>query len=145
MDFGTIAMIALMGGAVYFLMIRPQQKRTKETAALMSSLEPGSRVMTISGIVGTIKYLGDKQAILEVSPGVEITMDKRALSTQPVVDEFEYADDAEPQLIPNDASAITGEITATEVVETTEDATSDEPKDGPTDGPTWDAPPTTKN
>ncbi len=92
-------MIALMGGAVYFLMIRPQQKRAKETANLMSSLEPGSRVMTISGIVGTIKYLGDKQAILEVSPGVEITMDKRALSTQPVVDEFEYADDAEPQLI----------------------------------------------
>ena len=145
MDFATIGMIALMGGAVYFLMIRPQQKRAKETAALMSSLEPGSRVMTISGIVGTIKYLGDKQAILEVSPGVEITMDKRALSTQPVVDEFEYADDAEPQLIPNDASAITGEITATEVVETTEDATSDEPKEEPTDGPTWDAPPNTKN
>lgn len=145
MDFATIGMIALMGGAVYFLMIRPQQKRAKETAALMSSLEPGSRVMTISGIVGTIKYLGDKQAILEVSPGVEITMDKRALSTQPVVDEFEYADDAEPQLIPNDASAITGEITATGVVETTEDATSDEPKEESTDGPTWDAPPNTKN
>jgi preprotein translocase subunit YajC len=141
MDFGTIAMIALMGGAVYFLMIRPQQKRAKETANLMASLEPGSRVMTISGIVGTIKYLGDKQAILEVSPGVEITMDKRALSTQPVVDEFEYADDAEPQLIDNDASAITGEITATEVAETTEATASDEP----TDGPTWDAPPTSKN
>ena len=89
MDWSTIAMIALMGGAVYFLMIRPQQKKAKETAALMNSLEPGSRVMTISGIVGTIKYLGEKQAILEVSPGVEITMDKRALSTQPVVDEFE--------------------------------------------------------
>jgi preprotein translocase subunit YajC len=29
MDFGTIAMIALMGGAVYFLMSRPQQKRAK--------------------------------------------------------------------------------------------------------------------
>jgi len=145
MDFGTIAMIALMGGAVYFLMIRPQQKRAKETANLMSALEPGSRVMTISGIVGTIKYLGDKQAILEVSPGVEITIDKRALSTQPVVDEFEYADDAEPQLIDDNAAAITGEVTATEVVETPEAAPSDEPVDGPTDGPTWDAPPTSKN
>ncbi len=142
MDWSTIAMIALMGGAVYFLMIRPQQKRAKETANLMSSLEPGSRVMTISGIVGTIKYLGDKQAILEVSPGVEITMDKRALSTQPVVDEFEYADDAEPQLIAGDApAAITGEVTAAEVVEPAEPTTSDEP----TDGPTWDAPPTNKN
>jgi preprotein translocase subunit YajC len=142
MDWSTIAMIALMGGAVYFLMIRPQQKRAKETANLMSSLEPGSRVMTISGIVGTIKYLGDKQAILEVSPGVEITMDKRALSTQPVVDEFEYADDAEPQLIGDDTAApVVGEITATDVVEPAEAPASDEA----TDGPTWDAPPTSKN
>jgi preprotein translocase subunit YajC len=141
MDFGTIAMIALMGGAVYFLMIRPQQKRAKETAALMSSLEPGSRVMTISGIVGTIKYLGEKQAILEVSPGVEITMDKRALSTQPVVDEFEYADDAEPELIAGETAALTGEVTATDVVDPADPTTSEEP----TDGPTWDAPPTNKN
>ncbi len=142
MDWSTIAMIALMGGAVYFLMIRPQQKKAKETANLMSSLEPGSRVMTISGIVGTIKYLGDKQAILEVSPGVEITMDKRALSTQPVVDEFEYADDAEPQLIADDAAALVSpEVTATEDVEPAEAAASDER----TDGPTWDAPPTSKN
>jgi preprotein translocase subunit YajC len=142
MDWTTIGMIALMGGAVYFLMIRPQQKRAKETANLMSSLAPGSRVMTISGIVGTIKYLGDKQAILEVSPGVEITMDKRALSTQPVLDEFEYADDAEPQLIAADAATpITGEVTASEVVEPAEATASDEP----TDGPTWDAPPTSRN
>ena len=139
MDWSTIAMIALMGGAVYFLMIRPQQKKAKETAALMNSLEPGSRVMTISGIVGTIKYLGDKQAILEVSPGVEITMDKRALSTQPVVDEFEYSDDAEPELI--DGETVTPEIAATEAVAPAEAPASDEPADGPT----WDAPPTSKN
>lgn len=139
MDLSTIAMIALMGGAVYFLMIRPQQKKAKETAALMNSLEPGSRVMTISGIVGTIKYLGDKQAILEVSPGVEITMDKRALSTQPVIDEFEYAEDGEAELIAGET--VTDEIAATEVAEPTEAPVSDEP----TDGPTWDAPPTSKN
>ncbi len=40
-----------------------------------------------------IKYLGEKQAILEVSPGVEMTIDKRAISPQAVEDEFEYADD----------------------------------------------------
>ena len=146
MDPTTIIMIVLMGGAVYFLMIRPQQKRAKEQATLMSSLEPGSRVMTISGIVGNIKYLGDKQAILEVSPGVEITMDKRALSTQPVVDEFEYADDLEPQLIAHDAPlALTPEVTVTGAVEPTATPESDEPTDGPTDGPTWDNPGSPKN
>ncbi len=93
----TVLLIVVMGAAVYFLMIRPQQKRAKEQQNLMSALEPGARVMTVSGIIGTIKYLGDKQAIIEISPGVEMTVDKRAISTQKVEDEFEYADDdAEP-------------------------------------------------
>ena len=144
MDPTTIIMIVLMGGAVYFLMIRPQQKRAKEQATLMSSLEPGSRVMTISGIVGNIKYLGDKQAILEVSPGVEITMDKRALSTQPVVDEFEYADDLEPQLIAHDAPlALTPDVTDAAEPALTE--LTDAPADAPVDAPTWDNPGSSKN
>ncbi|MCW5951082.1 MAG: preprotein translocase subunit YajC [Propionibacteriaceae bacterium] len=90
----NILFIAVIGAALYFLMIRPQQKRAKEQKAKMASLEPGARVMTISGIFGTIRHLGEKQAIIEVAPGVEFTIDKRAISTQPVEDEFEYVDEA---------------------------------------------------
>ena len=61
----------------------------------MDTLEAGTRVMTISGIVGTIKHLGEKQAIIEISPGVEMTVVKGAISMQPVDDEFEYADENE--------------------------------------------------
>lgn len=95
----TLLMFALMGAALYFLMIRPQQKRAKEQQNLLSSLEVGSRVMTASGILGTIKYVGDKQIILEIAPGVEMTVVKAAISTQRVEDEFEY-DDAEPESVP---------------------------------------------
>ena len=92
----TVLMVVLMGAALYFLLIRPQQKRTKEQQSKLAALEAGSRVMTISGIIGTISHLGEKQAILEIAPGVEITIDKRAISTQPIEDEFEYVDaDAE--------------------------------------------------
>lgn len=93
----TVLMVVLMGAALYFLLIRPQQKRAKEQQSKLAALEAGSRVMTISGIIGTISHLGEKQAILEIAPGVEITIDKRAISTQPIEDEFEYVDaDAEP-------------------------------------------------
>lgn len=91
-DLTTVFMIVVLVGAVYFMMIKPQQKRAKEQKDLMNNLAEGSRVMTISGIIGTIKHLGEKQAVLEISPGVEMTIDKRAISPQPVVDEFEYAD-----------------------------------------------------
>ncbi len=91
----NILFIVVIGAALYFLMIRPQQKRAKEQKAKMAALEPGARVMTISGIFGTIRHLGEKQAIIEVAPGVEFTIDKRAISTQPVEDEFEYVDEAD--------------------------------------------------
>jgi preprotein translocase subunit YajC len=84
--------LAIAGVALYFIMIRPQQKRAKEQQAKIKALEPGARVMTVSGIIGTVKYLGEKQAILELAPGVEITVVKQAISTQPVEDEFEYSD-----------------------------------------------------
>jgi preprotein translocase subunit YajC len=84
--------LAIAGVALYFIMIRPQQKRAKEQQAKIKALEPGARVMTVSGIIGTVKHLGEKQAILELAPGVEITVVKQAISTQPVEDEFEYAD-----------------------------------------------------
>ena len=154
MDWSTLMMIAVMGGAVYFLMIRPQQKKAKEQTNLMNSMEPGSRVMTISGIVGTIKYLGEKQIILEISPGVEMTMDKRAISTQAVSDEFEYAEDAEPKLIEDDSYPSAAELTATGAVETTAPAETIEPArttetseldEALTDRPTWEAPGTSKN
>ena len=110
MDWSTLMMVALMGGALYFLLIRPQKKRAKEQQEKLAALEAGSRVMTISGIIGTISHLGEKQAILEIAPGVEITVDKRALSTQPIDDEFEYVDaDAEPASEPDDLGTLPAE------------------------------------
>ncbi len=93
LDYGTIVMVVAVIALFYFMLIRPQQKRTKEQKTLMAGLKEGDRVMTISGIVGTIRHLGEKQAIIEISPGVEMTVVKGAISTQPVDDEFEYTDD----------------------------------------------------
>ena len=116
----VILMVALMGAALYFLMIRPQQKRAKEQQNLLNSLQPGSRVMTVSGILGTVKHVGQKQVILEVSPDVEMTVVKAAISTQPVEDEFEYAD--EPAELPSGAAA--------EAIEATPATTDEQPDEG---------------
>ena len=156
----TVLLVVMMGAALYFLMIRPQQKRAKEQQNLMTSLAPGARVMTISGIVGTIKYLGEKQAIIEVSPGVEMTIDKRAISTQPFEDEFEYADDAdaddtddaEPGEITTGA-VTTGVLDDAEVVELPADETdAADPETRPDDftvpggdAPTWENPENPRN
>lgn len=76
----TFALIALMAVAFYFLILRPQKKRQQEQQKTMSAITPGSRVMTGSGLFGTVVSVGEKQIVIEISPGVNLTMLKPAVS-----------------------------------------------------------------
>ena len=78
-NYSTLVMIALMVFAFYFLILRPQKKRQQAIQNTLNSLEPGSRVLLGSGLFGTIVSLGDRQAVLEISPGVELTVLKQAI------------------------------------------------------------------
>lgn len=95
MDPISLLMFVALGAAFYFLIFRPQQKRAKEQQEMNNSLAPGTRVMTSSGVLGTIKHLGERQLILEISPGVEMTLVKQAVAKvlKAEDDEFEYSDD----------------------------------------------------
>jgi preprotein translocase subunit YajC len=63
-----VVMLAVM----YFLMIRPQQKRVKDQQALISSLKHGDEVVTSSGILGTIMGMSEKVVTLEVAKNVQL-------------------------------------------------------------------------
>lgn len=76
----TFALIALMVVAFYMLILRPQKKRQQELQNTMNSLAPGTRIMTSSGLFGTVTAIGDKQLVMEISPGVELTVLKQAVS-----------------------------------------------------------------
>ncbi len=64
----------------YFLLIRPQQKRAKETKAMLEALQKGDEVVTAGGVVGRISKLGDQYATVEIAPNVEITVQRAAVS-----------------------------------------------------------------
>ncbi len=85
-----IFLVALLG-IMYFIMIRPQQKRMKEHAALIRSLEPGMVVVTNAGIHGAIAEVEDKVVWVEVAPEVELKISKGSIAE--VVDEDEDEDD----------------------------------------------------
>ncbi|MDR1448616.1 MAG: preprotein translocase subunit YajC [Propionibacteriaceae bacterium] len=94
MEWGTILMVAVLVAAMYFIMIRPAKKQQAAKQKLMDSLGVGSRVMLTSGIYGTIRHLGDKQAIIEISPGVDLTVVRAAVAkvTSSEEEEFEYSE-----------------------------------------------------
>ena len=64
----------------YFLLIRPQQKRAKETKSMLEALQKGDEVVIAGGIVGRIAKLSDAYADLEIAPNVQVTVQRSAIS-----------------------------------------------------------------
>ena len=71
--------IILMFVLLYFLMIRPQMKRAKETKAMIEALQKGDEVVTAGGVVGRISKLGDQYVTLEIAPNTEIVVQRSAV------------------------------------------------------------------
>lgn len=66
---------------MYFLIFRPQQKRTAAHQKALSTMKRGDRVITNSGVVGTIARVKDNEFILEVAENVQITVVKQAVAS----------------------------------------------------------------
>lgn len=76
---GQLQFILMMGAFIllfYFMLIRPQQKRTREHQALMSKLAAGDEVVTSGGMLGKITEVGDTFITLEVADGVRLKVQK---------------------------------------------------------------------
>ena len=63
--FGTIIYMAVIFGALYFLMIRPQRKQEKEKAAMLATLAVGDTVLTTSGFYGVVIDINADTVIVE--------------------------------------------------------------------------------
>lgn len=70
-----VAMFAIM----WFLLIRPAQKRQKETKAMQSALKRGDSVITIGGIHGTIEAVDEATVYLKVADGTTLRFDRQAV------------------------------------------------------------------
>jgi len=71
--------LVLMFVVLYFVMIRPQMKKTKEHRAMIDALAKGDEVVTAGGVLGKVAKLGDSYVTLEVAAGVEIQIQRSAV------------------------------------------------------------------
>jgi preprotein translocase subunit YajC len=65
---------------MYYVMLRPQMRRQKEQARLVSTLKTGDRVVTSSGIHGLISNVKDTTVIVKVADNVKLEMEKTAVT-----------------------------------------------------------------
>lgn len=65
----------------YLLLIRPQSKRAKEQKLMVEALQRGDEVITSGGELGKITNVSESYVIVEIAPGVEVTIVKTAVQT----------------------------------------------------------------
>jgi preprotein translocase subunit YajC len=75
----TLVMFAAMFAIFYFLMIRPQQKQKQERERMLAAIKRGDRVVTTSGLYGTVTGLTDTTVVLRVADQVKLEFERAAV------------------------------------------------------------------
>lgn len=90
-----ILILVVFLGLMSWMSRRTMKKQQNQRQELETSMVEGSRVMLTSGIYGTLTHVGEKQAIVELAPGTEISVLKQAIRqvVNPEDEEFSFADD----------------------------------------------------
>ncbi len=93
-----IALYALLFGALYFFLIRPNSKKKKEEAQMRSQLEIGDEITTIGGIMGRVVAIKDEEDAIIIETGsdrVKMKFKKWCISTVDTVKDI--PSDAKPE------------------------------------------------
>ena len=81
---GLMSNVILFGSIIlifYFMIIRPQQKRTKERQKLIESMKKGDKVVTSGGMYGTVAGLDEKTVLVEIADKIKVKLDRSAITT----------------------------------------------------------------
>lgn len=80
---GIMGQVFLFGSIIlimYFFMIRPQQKKQKETKKFIEEIKKGDDVVTIGGLHGKVSSVENDIVILELDRGFKVKVEKSAVS-----------------------------------------------------------------
>ena len=77
---GPFGMMIIIFGIIYLLIMRPQQKKQKQLAEMLRNLQKGDKVLTQSGIYGTIAQIDEKIILLQVADKVQFKIGRWSVS-----------------------------------------------------------------
>ena len=74
--------IIILFAVAWAVLILPKQRELKRHNALIASLEVGDEVMSGSGLYGTLVHIEDDTVALQIAPGVEVRVARRAIAAK---------------------------------------------------------------
>jgi len=82
---GGLVSTIIMFGAIflifYFMIIRPQQKRSKERDKMLSNIEKGDKIITSGGLHGTIAGIDEKTVLIQVGDNIKMKFERSAVAS----------------------------------------------------------------
>jgi len=100
-----IAIVAIF----YFLMIRPQNKKRKETEKMLAALKKGDKIVTIGGLYGTVQSVKETTVIIKVDDNTKIEFLRSAVSNVITASKEKIEDKSEDTEKSEEKSSDTGE------------------------------------
>jgi preprotein translocase subunit YajC len=92
--------IAVMGGLLWLLVIRPQRRRTTEHSALMSALSVGDEIVTAGGMYGRVTGIDEEVLTVEIAPSITVRVARGAITG--IMNSEQKDNEAEPPIEPDD-------------------------------------------
>jgi preprotein translocase subunit YajC len=94
---GSLIIIVAMFALLWLLLIRPQRARQQQQQHMIDSVDVGDEVLSSGGIIGVVRGVDDdaNELHVEIAPGIEVRMDRRAVGS--IVKKDETEDEAEEE------------------------------------------------
>jgi preprotein translocase subunit YajC len=92
--------IAVMGGLLWLLVIRPQRRRTTEHSALISALSVGDEIVTAGGMYGRVTGIDEEVLTVEIAPSITVRVARGAITG--IMNSEQKDNEAEPPIEPDD-------------------------------------------
>lgn len=76
-----LPMMLIMFGVIYFMMIKPEQKKAKEKKLMVDELKKNDKIITIGGIHGTVSIVKDDTVQLKIADNTVVRISKSAIAS----------------------------------------------------------------
>lgn len=105
-DFAGILPLILIFVVMYFLIIRPQNKKAKKHREMLSHIVKGDEIVTNGGLIGKVQRAEDAELVVEIAKGVEVRISRNMIASKRSTEERALTQKAEKKEAHTEAAVV---------------------------------------
>ncbi len=75
-----LLLIVVLAGLAWVFLVRPQKRRRVQQSSMLDNIAPGDEILTAGGFYGFVRAVDDDQLTVEIAPGTNVRVAKRAVA-----------------------------------------------------------------